>query len=315
MIMKKLICLTFIAFVTSSILAQTQPMEHEWKATVKVADETGNPVANAHVGVGYFSGGAQGIDGVTDTNGIFVATHRSVPGLMANLLSFRVEKNGYYSTWSQTDLGPGYSPNKWIVIENIVLKRIGEPVAMYAKKEETKVLQEDKPIGFDLEAGDWVTPYGEGFHSDMFFSVHRKIIATSEYDCTLTVTFPNKGDGIVIAPSEPDTGSDFKTSRTAAENGYQPELVLHYSNTDQPPGVFGYFIRVRTELKQDGTIQSALYGKIAGGFRFYAGTKAPRAGMGFDYYLNPTPNDRDVEFDPKNNLIKNLSFIERIKEP
>jgi hypothetical protein len=149
----------------------------------------------------------------------------------------------------------------------------------------------------------------------LFFTVHRKIINEREYDCALTVTFPNKGDGIAIAPSESVTGSAFRTSRTAAENGYEPELDLHYSNTNQPQGVFGYFIRVHTELNPDGTIKSALYGKIPGNFRFYAGTKVPRAGMGFDYYLNPTPNDRNVEFNPTKNLVKDIGEFEAIKEP
>jgi len=149
----------------------------------------------------------------------------------------------------------------------------------------------------------------------MFFTVHRKIIGVLEYNCTLTATFPNKGDGIMTAPSELVPGSTFKTSRTATENGYEPELDLDYSNTNQPQGVFGYFIRVRTELNQDGTIKSALYGKIPGGFSFFAGTKAPRAGMRFDYYLNPTPNDRNLEFDTKNNLVRDLGEFEGINEP
>lgn len=311
-IMKQLICLTFIGLFTNYAIAQNVTQQ-EWRITVKVADDNGNPVVNAHVGTGYFSGGPQNIDGVTDTNGIVVVTHSDTPALMAYLISFRVEKDGYYPTWHQIDLGPGYDAKKWNSTVNLTLKKIGKPIAMYAKKEETKVQQEDKPMGFDLMAGDWVMPLGKGFHTDMFFTVHRKIISVHEFDCTLTVTFPNKGDGIAVAPTEPDVGSDFKTSRTAAESGYEPRLELRYTNGENSPS--GYFVRVRTELDQDGNIKSALYGKIPGGFRFYAGTRVPQAGMGFDYYLNPTPNDRNLEFDPKENLIKDLSFIERIKEP
>jgi len=79
--------------------------------------------------------------------------------------------------------------------------------------------------------------------------------------------------------------------------------------------VFGYFIRVRTELDQDSNVKSALYGKIAGNFRFYAGTIAPTSGMGFDYYLNPTPNDSNVEFDPKKNLVRDLKPLEGVSGP
>ena len=31
--------------------------------------------------------------------------------------------------------------------------------------------------------------------------------------------------------------------------------------------------------------------------------------MQFKYYLNPTINDRNVEFDPKQNLMKNLKSL------
>jgi hypothetical protein len=80
----------------------------------------------------------------------------------------------------------------------------------YAKRQEMKLQKEDEPMGFDLEAGDWVTPLGKGFHADMFFTAHRKIISERKYDGTLTVTFPNKGDGLVVAPTEPDD-SNFPT--------------------------------------------------------------------------------------------------------
>jgi hypothetical protein len=61
--------------------------------------------------------------------------------------------------------------------------------------------------------------------------------------------------------------------------------------------------RVRTELDQDGNVKSTLYGKIYGDF------------MHFRYYLNPTPNDRNIEFDPKQNLIHNLQSFEQVRQP
>ena len=64
-----------------------------------------------------------------------------------------------------------------------------------------------------------------------------------------------------------------------------------------------YFFRVRTVLDENGKVKSALYGKIYGDF------------MHFSYYLNPTPNDRNVEFDPKQNLLKKLTPLEAVTEP
>jgi hypothetical protein len=64
-----------------------------------------------------------------------------------------------------------------------------------------------------------------------------------------------------------------------------------------------YYFRVRTKLDENGNVVSARYGKIYGDF------------MQFSYYLNPTPNDRNVEFDPKQNLITSLKFDEGVSQP
>ena len=56
-------------------------------------------------------------------------------------------------------------------------------------------------------------------------------------------------------------------------------------------------------MDKDGNVKSALYGKIYGGF------------MQFRYYLNPTPNDRNVEFDPKQNLLQGLKPTEQVTAP
>ena len=37
--------------------------------------------------------------------------------------------------------------------------------------------------------------------------------------------------------------------------------------------------------------------------------------MHFRYYLNPTPKDRNIEFDPKQNLIHNLQSFEQVRQP
>jgi len=186
---------------------------------------------------------------------------------------------------------------------------------MYAKRVETKVAKENESVGFDLVAGDWVAPYGTGLNSDLFFAVHRAIKNEREYEANVRMTFPNKGDGIVIAPPESDGGSELKTPRTAAQIGYEAERIWRYGKSGNTESNVGYFFRVRTVLDEKGNIQSAQYGKIRGDLRFYAGTKAPHAGIGFDYYLNAIPNDRNVEFDPQQNLIKNLKSTERVDAP
>ena len=61
---------------------------------------------------------------------------------------------------------------------------------------------------------------------------------------------------------------------------------------------------------ESGKIVSALYGKIHGEIG-YSWTR----GIRFIYYLNPTPNDRNLEFDPSRNLFTDLKPMEQVREP
>jgi hypothetical protein len=103
--------------------------------------------------------------------------------------------------------------------------------------------------------------------------------------------------------------------RPAPENGYKTSQVWEWSNLQQPETVLGYFIRVRTTLDEKGAVKSALYGKIQGDVLFYVGTIRPHPGINFTYYLNPSINSRNIEFDPKQNLLKNLSHSQQVTAP
>ena len=90
--MKTSICL-ILTIIATTAFAQTSL--HKWKVTLKVVDEVGQPVVGAKAGVGYFSKSLPAsIDGLTDTNGIFMASHSAHSGL----LGFVAEKAGYYTT-------------------------------------------------------------------------------------------------------------------------------------------------------------------------------------------------------------------------
>jgi len=69
-----------------------------------------------------------------------------------------------------------------------------------------------------------------------------------------------------------------------------------------------FYFRTRTVTDAAGNIISAHYGKIYGDFQF----NAARKDWGYlstlalvTTYFNPTSNDRNVEFDPKRNLLPN----------
>jgi hypothetical protein len=328
MIMKKtiiILCLAFAVLINCYMFAQTNALPaqfgpHQWTATIKVIGEDGNPIAGADVSAQYDVPRPQGSDqptfgdvkGVTDSNGMFIATHTDSSW---NLGIF-AEKPGYYAT--HTGWQFYFDDKRRNPAFTLMLKKIGKPIAMYAKKEEAKVPKENEPVGFDLTVGDWVAPYGAGKTADMLFTIHRQITSPQKFDADMKLTFPNAGDGIVVVPPTTDTGgfSRLVMAHSAPETGYQSTLTWSYHNfaeTSEPAS--GYFFRVRTVLDSNGNIESALYGKIQGDVRFLVGSKAPQAGVAFNYYLNPTPNDENVEFDPSRDLLGGLSFDAQVKAP
>jgi hypothetical protein len=181
---------------------------------------------------------------------------------------------------------------------------------MYAKSLNTHVPDLDKPIGFDLMVGDWVGPYGKGINADIFFTGHFDKHDNSESDFALTVSFPNPADGLQeFTVPDAEKGSGLHSSHEAPADGYQSQWVQFDNRKSKTPIKTNrdphrnYYFRVRTKVDDRGNIVSTHYGKIYGDF------------MQFSYYLNPTPNDRNVEFDPSKNLIKDLKPLEAVKEP
>jgi hypothetical protein len=277
----------------------------EWKAVVKVVDEAGQPVEGANVTVGYYvtppSGDPTRIAtdakrGATDTNGVFSTSGRGG----STDLFFGASKEGYYHSHLEHEFTKfkANDPAKWNPNVTLLLKRVGKPTPMYARGVNLGVPAFDKTVGFDLALGDWVAPYGKGSHDDIHFNAHIDKRARYDYDYTLTVSFPEPGDGIqeFNVTEFPGGGSDLRSSHEAPVDGYRPQWVqtksarpkLGYSgNWDENRN---YYFRVRTVLDEKGHVKSALYGKIYGDF------------MQFRYFLNPTSNDRNVEFDPKQNL-------------
>jgi hypothetical protein len=290
-----LFCLVWLAL--SCALAQANAVQHKWSATLKVVDENANPVAGANASIGYFTNSQPAsFEGLTDFEGLFSATHSAQSDL--NVLGFEAKKAGFYTTRIGCDLFPPYEPAKWNLTQKLVLKKVEKPIGMYAKQiNSLKFPEYNKVIGYDLMIGDWVAPYGKGANSDIRFIEHH---ADAKSGYTFTISFPNLGDGIQeFTVPDAEKGSELRSAHEAPVDGYQPV----HEQTQMADPHRGYFLRVRTTLDHNGNIVSALYGKIYGDF------------MQFNYYLNPTPNDRNIEFDPKHNLLRGLKSYEQVTAP
>jgi hypothetical protein len=314
MIMKKLTYLILMVVTVGSVNAQLRLTPHEWRATLKVVDDTGQPVADAKTWVSFYTAPSDEpkssdlITGLTDTNGVFVTEHndRSV------FLGFHAEKAGYYPMSIEYNLG--YSEDvggaEWNLTQTLVLARVLHPIPMYAKRIDKNPPVLNRPVGYDLMAGDWVAPYGKGVNTDIIFTKVAYRNSGIDYDYKVTVDFPKVGDGIQeFTVPDIEKGSGLRSPHEAPANGYQSQLIKErYAHPGQSPKSnydenANYFFRVRTLLDSNGNVKSALYGKIYGDF------------MEFAYYLNPTPNDRNVEFDPKQDLLGGLPFDALVRLP
>jgi hypothetical protein len=78
-----------------------------------------------------------------------------------------------------------------------------------------------------------------------------------------------------------------------------PRDRMATKNTDLGENQYLVF-RIRTVTDKDGKIVSANYGEIYGPFEY--GLLGGKYRVQFNYYFNPTANDRNLEFDPPKNL-------------
>jgi hypothetical protein len=289
--------------------------------TFRVADDSGKPVQGATIDVLTFAywkpGEGFGEDiykkttRTTDKNGIatFIITS-SRPNISYNLHP-KVEGH-YYGLGGEYWIEPvdrKSQSNSPAV--NLVLNSIVNPVPMYARRVETYIPNPAQKYGYDLMAGDWVSPDGKGRAADLVFEVTGYANNVKDYDSILTVSFANPLDG--IQPFVAHHGSDFISPRQAPLDGYQDKLTLHRARKpeqlspewiDDTDKEGNYFFRIRTLLDEQGKIKSALYGKIYGNFKFGGATEG--GFLNWDYYLNPEFNSLNMEFDPERNLFRNL---------
>lgn len=279
--------------------------------TLKVVGEDGLPIPNAKAGITFEQVNPRGelilkpAEGMTDGRGQFSATGGTTWGVY-----YGARKPGYYITtnckyeFRGEPQGGRWQP--WNPALTVVLKKIINPVPMYAKRVRTEIPVENAPVGFDLMEADWVTPHGKGRVSDLVFHLTRRFASEKDYEVTLHLGFSNDGDGIqtVLAPPFLE-GSWLRLPRYAPTEGYEPrwEQTHSYRQPPQERREHNYFFRVRTQLA-DGKPQKSLYGKIHGDI-CVAGYGTPKTLVMFTYYLNPD-GTRNMEYDPKRNLFKNV---------
>jgi len=289
----------------------------EAKISIKVIDENNQTIDDALVEIGFLSNSDRNkelsISGKVNYQGVFTAT-----GKTNGLVGATISKQGFYNSTVDYPFtkksGNHWEP--WNPVVTETLRKIENPVPMYARKLSPILLPEaNKRIGFDLMEYDWVSPYGKGKHADFIFQLGGKYNSEYDFNNTLTLEFTNKFDGIQLVTENRRFGSQFKLPRTAPETGYQSKLIRSESRAPGQPYKSdrkednNYIFRIRSEEK-NGKLIRAMYGKIQGDINFGV-DKTHKASITFTPYLNPDYT-RNLEFNPKQNLFKELKSFERV---
>ena len=318
----------FVAISTGDMMASPEAM-----LTLRLVDDEGLPLTNMTARIGFFEG-KQNV-GTTDTNGMFSSRGRAISGQA----TFSVNEDGFYyghgvyrfpkagQPWSDFVKDDKWLP--WDPVVTMVVKKIVDPIPMYARRVETTIPATNTSFGYDLMVGDWVKPSGKGTVNDLVFQLNGYWMDYRNNDSTLSITFSNPSDGLIPVEYEllygRPAGSALFMPRHAPEQGYISEYrwrkarnqavgdAQDESVNDLKEGR-GYIFRVRSVTNDEGVVTNAFYGKISEEFN-YGGAGINGGYLVFTYYLNPTPNDRNMEFDPKQNLFTDLKVGEQVQEP
>lgn len=284
------------------------------RITFKLVDDEGKPVAGIPVVVDFFR--THETRGESDTNGIL-----AVEGPADTwLVRYSAEKIGFYYSSGEYHFSESRENRwqPWDPVVTVTLRRVVKPVPMYAKRVSTNIPAIGGQYGYDLLAGDWVIPHGVGTNTDICLYASREIRSANDYTIQLRISNTNEDWGICRVRGIPE--SQMKMPRQAPLDGYEKEWVKElgirdgrYFNIKSDP-VLGLVCRVPKGNFADKDATNVCYAIIKGDVSV-SGYLAERIHVSFVYVLNPTPNDRNLEFDPKQNLFKNLKATEQVTEP
>lgn len=293
------------------------------KISVKVVDEAGKPVDGANIST-YFrheTVDKPAIEGFADHEGNYNVWSRTTNGMIFGGTS----KSGFYdsifSVMFFNKLFGFWHP--WNKQATVTMRPVINSVPMYVRNlDKIEVPKSGKEIGYDLMESDWVKPYGKGTHPDFIFKMDHWFESMTEHSITMTLSFPNKNDGIQVIKQEvAPFSSHYKLPRTAPEDGYKNQLIKksiesvkrrEFVNDYESSN--NYIFRVRTETDKNGKVKRAMYGKILGELNTFFSDNNEKIVIRMHYYLNPD-HTRNLEFDPKRNLFTNLPKNENVSMP
>jgi hypothetical protein len=252
----------------------------------RVVDQNGDPVPNAHVGIGVndkFNASGSNYSTTSDTDGYF-----SFKGARGASMGVSVGKEGYYKIHKVSNqsfaygMGPDGAHQAPPTKDNpaiFALHKMGRTESLvYDGKRRYKPSKDGQPLDVNLETGREV-PSGQGDIRFERWANDQEKNQRGHFDWRLRITAP--GGGL----AERNGQFDFE----APEGGYKEsvEINMPASLGDQWSYTvnMSYFVRLRD-------------GRYA---RFDAMVQAGHesSALVVDAFLNPTPGSRNLEYDPK----------------
>lgn len=328
--------LTLLALLPAICTAQFIPSYPEANLKIKVTAEDGSPMSEVKVRGSFDS---NQLDALTNDKGEvkFISPSDNTAGAYSIPDGYYESHTGVHLSEIKMDHANKARWFPWPVERTLILRKIGNPVPLFAVHEMETEMPHIGTAGFDLEKRDWVAPHGRGVTSDLVFTLTRQGDETRG-EATLKMSFSHPGDGFVPIDQVNPGGSQLRFPREAPETGYQTtwrewhwkwvngesreelaegekiyhELRKHRAKVAPP---VGYFLRLRTELDKKGAVISARYarlvcdpyrnGQMGGDLEWKPEYHTKTTMMKLTYYFNPT-GSRNLEFDMKQNLFKDL---------
>lgn len=309
------VCFIVLSLFVSSVAMASRTSREFNRAVLKGADasirlsvvnDDGVAVSNASVRVFMgmnFKPKGYWIEGLTDENGQFSIRGKTC----GDEINMFVSKGGYYGSrrklcYSLMGKEHEVKDGKWMPYGGIELMRLREkrhPVNL----RQFAFVHRPVPvtnvwIGVDMEAGDFVKPYGTGIESDLEVYVEWDGLPPPDSrHCKASLRFPRKMSGAYYVNCIQE--SDYKYVYEAVKETPYPEKELKTVGRDsggyvkRPDNMRLAVVRCRCTMDDDGKVKSACYGYIK---VFYV--DASWDGMPtllLSGVFNPTPNDTNLE--------------------
>ena len=252
---------------------------------------------------------------------------------------YEYKKKSIFGVWQPDNL-----------VVTLRLERVEHPIPLFVKK---VTLQNHKEgiggfdgtnsiVRFDFLKGDWLPPYGKGEVADVEFKsmleitdkerkfryVTRRVEDVFFYDLRTAISMCSKEDALSAFVVEQNAGIKIRK----AQERLSPSVIVknrgmrkiinpkfknewnceYYSNFEESTC---YQFRIRSKYDDNRNLKEAYYGKIYGDFKIEGDEKKGLTSISFLYYLNPTPLDRNLEWDMKTNLCLEPGVINSPRAP